>query len=149
MRLAVSLFVATLLATAIVTAAPAEVSAGKPSLAALGKEYRALRKVAGWFSNGGKEWNEAVDSAGGRKEMIMGELGARLGDGKSTRRQVVRIMGKPDEIAHDGDMSWGLATPPAGTTELLVYEWRGGHDWLWFAVTGKQVTASGWWMALE
>jgi len=32
---------------------------------------------------------------------------------------------------------------------LLVYEWRGSHDFLFFEADGDRVTRSGWWFAGE
>lgn len=110
----------------------------------LGAEFRELRSVRGHFGGGG--WVEAVDAWGGRKHQLMQELGEALADAPEIRIQ--EIMGPPDCVSRPGDLSWTLVAPPAGT-HLLVYEWRGMHDFLYFARDGSAALGSGWWMAGE
>jgi hypothetical protein len=57
-------------------------------------------------------------------------------------------MGEPDRVVHPGDPLWGLAEND-GADALFVYEWRGLHDFLFFAIANDRVLRAGWWMAGE
>lgn len=124
-------------------------AAAPESLTGLAAEYRTLRLQSGHFSGG--EWNDAVDRFGGRKHVVMTRLGELLGDGKHTRAEVVTLMGAPDEVLKPGDMMYPHAYSggDARVRELLVYQWRGGHDFLYFMSDGERVLGHGWWAALE
>jgi hypothetical protein len=37
----------------------------------------------------------------------------------------------------------------AQSDEFLVYEWRGTHDFLFFAIQQERIIGSGWWHAGE
>lgn len=107
---------------------------------ALGAELRALRKQP---RHGMEKW-------GARRHELMGRLARSLGDGKHTRQRVIEVMGPPDRTAKPDDSLWKLAGPSDGSTELLIYEWRGLHDFLYFELTSDgTVSGSGWWMAGE
>lgn len=116
---------------------------------ALATEYRALRSVPGHF--GGGEWDDSVDRFGGRKHVLLGELGERLGDGHHTRAEIESLLGPPDDVLRRGDTMFGaaLGDREPRATELLVYRWRGLHDFLYFASDGARVLSSGWWFAWE
>lgn len=116
---------------------------------ALAREYRTLRLLRGHFSGG--EWNDAVDRFGGRKHQVMAALGEKLGDGKHSRKRVIALMGAPDEIFLRGRPMFRQFYDGRDrrVRELLVYHWRGRHDFLFFASDGRRVLASDWWAALE
>ena len=121
------------------------------SLEKLGAEFRLLRSAPGHFGDGGGPWNDAVDGSGGRKRALMDALRARLSG--ASRTEVFATMGDPDEIAHPGAETWAVALhgariSPEGS-ELLVYHWRGRHDFLYFVVRAGRVVHAGWWMAGE
>jgi hypothetical protein len=120
-----------------------------PGLANIAAEFRTLRVQRGHFSGG--EWNETLDKWGGRKHHVMGLLGDALGDGRHTRAEVIALLGSPDAILAPRDMMFAQAyrDGDARVRELLVYHWRGGHDFLFFASDGSAVLAAGWWAALE
>ena len=105
--------------------------------------------MRGHFAGGA--WNDDVDGAGGRKGVLLNQLLTRLRT--TSRDEVVAALGDADATAHDGDELWVLAAPvvqeTAGLT-MLVYEWRGRHDFVFFVVddAGRVVTAD-WWMAGE
>jgi hypothetical protein len=123
---------------------------GDGDLAALGAEYQRLRREPGHWSEPPAPWNPATDAPGGRKRAVLAELGERLVPG--TRARVLAVMGPPDAVARPGDPLWLLAasSEPAPTgPELLVYAWRGHHDFLYFEVDGDRVTRAAWWMAYE
>lgn len=126
-----------------------EASAPDEDTRTLAAEYRALRAIPGHF--GGGEWNDAVDRAGGRKQVVLAALGERLGDGHSSRAEVEALLGPPDDVLRPGDPLYAAAlrddAPKA--VEALVYRWRGMHDFLYFASDGRRVLSSGWWFAWE
>ena len=117
-----------------------------PSLAA---EFRAIRVQQGHFSGG--EWNDAVDRFGGRKHEVMIELGRALADGKRTRAEVIALLGEPDAVLRPTDamfrQSYDGRDPQV--RELLVYHWRGWHDFLYFASDGTRVHGADWWFAWD
>ncbi|KYF80874.1 hypothetical protein BE20_00825 [Sorangium cellulosum] len=121
----------------------------KATINALAKEFRELREVRGHFSGG--PWNDAVDKWGGRKQVVMGILGTKLGDGAHTKAEVVALLGEPDEIVAAGTPAFRrfARTPAPHTKELLVYHWRGDHDVLFFASDGTTVLSVGHWGAKE
>lgn len=125
------------------------VAAVAASTADLGAEFRVLRQQAGHFSGG--TWNDDVDRWGGRKHQVMIALAEALGDGKHSRSEIVAVMGEPDHVLTPRDMmfrqAYGGRDPRV--RELIVYEWRGMHDFLFFTSDGKTVLGADWWMALE
>jgi hypothetical protein len=112
-------------------------------------EFRALRAQRGHFSGG--EWNDTLDRWGGRKHQAMLELAAALGDGKRTPADVTALMGAPDEVLHKGQRAFADAynSHDPRVRELLVYEWRGRRDFLFFTSDGSRVLTADWWFAWE
>lgn len=123
--------------------------AAAADVGALSAEFKTLRAQSGHFSGG--TWNDAVDKFGGRKHEVMQQLGEALGDGTHTRNEIVMLLGPPDLVLKPGDPmfrdSYNAGDPRV--RELLVYHWRGMHDFLYFAGDGTQVFVSGWWNAWE
>ena len=115
----------------------------------LGREFRSLRAQPGHFSGGA--WNDAVDRFGGRKQQVMLALAQLFGDGTHAVAEIEAVMGPPDEVLKPGDTMYAQAYSggDARVHELIVYQWRGGHDFLYFASDGRLALASGWWAALE
>jgi len=105
--------------------------------------------IRGHFSGG--SWNDALDKWGGHKHQVMLSLGERLGDGTHAPGEMIALMGAPDEVLARGEAMFSNAYRGADprVRRLLVYYWRGGHDFLFFASDGSMVLASGWWAALE
>jgi|CXWL01.1.fsa_nt_gi hypothetical protein len=118
-------------------------------LGALSAEFKTLRAQSGHFSGG--TWSDAVDKFGGRKHEVMLQLGEALGEGKHARNDIIALLGPPDLVLKPGDTmfraSYNGRDPRV--RELLVYHWRGMHDFLYFAGDGTQVFVSGWWNAWE
>lgn len=127
--------------------APQGVDRVDEALARDAAEYRSLRST---HDREARRW-------GGRKHKLMAHLGQLLGDGRHTVEQVRSLMGAPDGEARPGDSTWRMiwhdpaAPRPATTaaTRLLIYEWRGRHDFLYFICDGSRVLKSAWWMAYE
>ena len=92
----------------------------------------------------------------GRKHQVMGELGARLGEAGCQSGQITDLLGPPDLIANPGDPAVDQVSgqpeferPPAEDYQLLIYYWRGAHDYLYFTSADNTIVGSGWWHAYE
>lgn len=138
--------IAAVLVLAMGLATPAMAAA---SVADLAVEFRLLRQQQGHFSGGA--WNDDVDRWDGRKHRVMVALGEALGDGKHSRAEILAMMGEPDHVLKPGQRMFGIAYDgnDPRVRELLVYQWRGMRDFLFFTSDGKRVFAADWWMALE
>ena len=123
--------------------------AANDSLAALAGEFKVFRAQKGHFSGG--EWNDALDRFDGRKHQVMIELAERLGDGTHSRAEIVALLGEPDAVLKPTDMMYrqAYAGKDPQVRELLVYHWRGWHDFLYFASDGVRARSADWWMAFE
>lgn len=123
--------------------------AAAADVGALSAEFKTLRTQGGHFSGGA--WNDVVDKFGGRKHEVMVQLGEALGDGMHTRSEIIALLGPPDLVLKPGDTMFrdSYTTHDPRVRELLVYHWRGMHDFLYFAGDGTQVFVSGWWNAWE
>ena len=117
-------------------------------------EFRNLRKTQGHFEGG--TWNDDVDKWMGRKHQLMIQLASHLGAGEHSTAQVMEWLAPPDLIARQGDDLFDLVSslpefekPATGPYELLIYYWRGTHDFLYFTSQGETILNSGWWYAGE
>ena len=99
------------------------------------EEYAELRKERGHFDGG--EWDEDLDSWGGRLHTAMTRLGETLGHPPHARADVVRLMGEPDAVRE------------RDTEEHLIYFWRGWHDYLYFVCRDGVVQEAQWYFAGE
>lgn len=98
------------------------------SLAELGRRFAALRK-----RRAANDHDASVYSWGGELHQVMTELGERLGAAGTPASRVRQIMGEPDER----------------TPERWIYQWRGGHDYLFFDIAKDRVVRADWYMAGE
>jgi hypothetical protein len=117
-------------------------------------EFRTLRETRGHFQGG--TWNDDVDKWMGRKHQLMIQLDSRLGRGEYSKAQVIQLLAPPDLIAREGDDLFDLVNslpdfekPATGSCELLIYYWRGTHDFLYFTSQDETIINSGWWYAGE
>jgi len=117
-------------------------------------EFRNLRTIKGHFEGG--TWKDDVDKWMGRKHQLMIQLGSRLGAGEYSKTQIIQWLGSPDLIAREGDDTFDLVSslpkfekPATGPYELLIYYWRGTHDFLYLTSQGESIINSGWWYAGE
>lgn len=108
------------------------------------REYRQLRTQVGHFQGGA--WNDQVDRWGGRKQQLMSLLGERLAQAQeSTIRE---WMGEPDEVwLPRKGQRWMVNNDQQH--RILIYRWRGMHDFLYFVMDGPKSLGSHWWMAGE
>ena len=115
-------------------------------IASLSTEFRKLRKIKGHFEGG--EWNDDVDSYGGRKHQVMIAL---LREIRSIDKdQLVHFLGVPDGIIRgDDDLTKSYSISADDNSEILVYYWRGEHDFMYFITSGDLIIKSGWWYAGE
>jgi hypothetical protein len=95
------------------------------------------------------EWHERPDLRAwdGPLHRLMADLGQRLERGRSSARDVIRLLGEPDEVVRTGGRHVQVVVPRHETH--LVYRWRGGHDYLYLVVRGGRVVRSRWWLVGE
>lgn len=120
--------------------------------------FRALRAAPSHFAGG--EWNDNVDQWQGRKHRVMLSLQEKLvqeqlGGATLSRAALVDLLDTPDHIVDKDDPLFALIErlPSyddfAASEEFLVYEWRGTHDFLFFAIQNEQIIGSDWWYSGE
>jgi hypothetical protein len=122
------------------------------SLVDIAAEFRSLRTIKGHFEGG--TWDDDLDKWMGRKHQLMIQLGSRLGTGEYSEAQIIQLLAPPDLTAREGDALFDLVgslaefeEPTTGPYDLLIYYWRGSHDFLYFASRGQTIISSGWWYA--
>jgi hypothetical protein len=119
----------------------------------IGAEFRDLRSQRHRVD--ASSWNRDLDSWGGRMHVVMNQLRACVGVPGTSRADVIASMGEPDQIAHSDSELWWYAkwehrdNTSAEASELLIYHWRGLHDFLYFPVRDDRVVRADWWMAGE
>jgi hypothetical protein len=112
----------------------------------------------------GAEFNEAIDAYNGQKHKVMKELGEYLTKPGTPSKEILELLGNPNETTSDsqgvlmmpgpyvgeGGIDAQASNPQKGTMKLIYY-WRGRHDYLWFGVDPDTslVTSGGWYHALE
>jgi hypothetical protein len=105
------------------------------TLRELGSEYRRLRRQAG--STCCNRFNSGLMK-------VMSALRDSLQPGIPAKR-VTKLMGRPDLRR---SKRYGAIEPSAGE-KVLIYHWRGSHDFLYFIVSRGRVTKSEWYNAWE
>jgi len=116
----------------------------------LARRYRLLRQRQKALSPNQRD--AELEKFGGAFHHSLEALGKAIGSGKWTRQELERWMGAPDDEVHPSDPLWtGTPQKDRGSDGkvLLVYRWRGLHDYLYFVSDGKRVLRSGWYAALE
>lgn len=134
-------------------------AASEPELEKLAAEFRELREKKRKLPQG--VFDAALSGSGGRLSVVMGQLGDRLGQPPTTRARLIELLGAPDWTKSGREM--GMFLPPKHRPEgpkmealakdpravFLCYHWRGGHDFLFFAVLNGVVQSHAWWAALD
>lgn len=128
-----------------------QVEAADPDLAALSKEYFALKARQRQLKQG--EFDHQLSGSGGRYAEVIWQLSKRLGQPNTAKSEVLRYMGKPDAILASGKYQPGSPGNPGGQIPKgeahLVYFWRGWHDYVYFVCRGSVVLKVGHYAALE
>ena len=116
--------------------------------------FRELRTIKGHFDGG--PWRNEVDRWMGRKHKVMIALRQRIEARGFGRQQLVEQLGAPDRILDENDpmfhtcaRDFNHSQKNHGPVEILVYHWRGGHDFLYFVTVDEMLVDSGWWHAGE
>jgi len=122
------------------------------SLETLSAEYKALKQIPSYFGNG--EWNDDIDKWGGKKQQVMEKLGKELGNGSYTKSKVIDLLGSPDMTARSSDkiyQSLVLSNQQGNNKpeEILIYFWRGMHDYLYFNVEKGIIVSFDWFYSYE
>ncbi len=111
--------------------------------------FRELRTIKGHFDGG--PWRNEVDRWMGHKLRVMQGLRQRIEARGFGRPQLVEQLGTPDQILDKNDpmfhtfaRDFNSSTENTGPVEILVYHWRGGHDFLYFVAVDEMPVDSGW-----
>lgn len=120
-------------------------------------EYVALRGMQGQFSGG--VWTPEIDEWDGPKHRAMQVIGETLMARPYDRATILRLLGEPDERLWPADPLYdsllAATASDAGAAELiepaeiLIYHWRGNHDYLYLLMDGETLLQVNWWHAGE
>lgn len=120
----------------------------------LAAEFVRLRALEGHFQGG--PWIAEVDEWMGRKHQVMLQLSDRLAGAGCDQNQVTDLLGSPDMTVLPGDplfeqigRQMEAEMPVVDAPALLIYHWRGAHDFLYFTSDGQTILSSGWCYAYE
>ncbi len=119
-----------------------------------GIEFQRLCKIKGHFSGG--DWNDDVDKWMGKKHQLMLFLQDLLVVNKAPKKEVIRIMGNPNQNLEKTDLKTPVFSDKLlqkirakSWDEIIIYNWRGHHDFLYFVFTDNVIIDSDWWFARE
>ncbi|MEQ9375462.1 MAG: hypothetical protein RIG68_09795 [Imperialibacter sp.] len=104
------------------------------TLSGLSSVFRTLK-----FENGpcNSRWGSDL-------QLVMEALGKQLGVKGTPYGEVFKRIGPPDE---QSDASEIVKLLPGES--ILIYYWRGRHDFLYFITENKVIKRSDWWYAYE
>jgi hypothetical protein len=126
---------------------------------ALINQYKELRERRRHLPDGA--YDKDLRDHGGQLHRVLQSLGTELGHPPHTKKIIVGCLGEPDAIRNDIQMARYLGIyererrktrrePRAKRDrEYLVYEWRGGHDFMFFINEDGLIVDHGWWFAYE
>jgi hypothetical protein len=126
---------------------------------ALINQYNELRERRRHLPDGA--YDKDLRTHGGKLHRVLQSLGTELGHPPHTRKIIVGCLGAPDAIRNDIQMARYLGIyererrrtkrePRAKRDrEYLIYEWRGGHDFMFFINEDGLIVDHGWWFAYE
>jgi hypothetical protein len=106
------------------------------NLKELGKDYQRLRKLQ----------SIECDKFNSNLHIIMSCLGDSIGKSGIGTNEIEKYMGAAD--SKDKNQIEGMLKLNIDE-EILVYFWRGWHDFLYFVIYEGKVKCSGWWFAYE
>jgi hypothetical protein len=122
-------------------------------------EYRELRERRRHLPDGA--YDKDLRDHGGKLHRVLQSLGRELGHPPYTKKTIVACLGEPDAIRNQETMAaylgiydrerrkTGQEPEAKGNRHYLVYEWRGGHDFMFFISDGGLIVDHGWWFAYE
>jgi hypothetical protein len=122
-------------------------------------QYKELRERRRHLPDGA--YDKDLRNYGGKLHRVLQSLGTELGHPPYTRKIIVGCLGEPDAIRNDIQMTPYLGIhereqkktkrePRAKQDrEYLIYEWRGGHDFMFFINEDALIVDHGWWFAYE
>jgi hypothetical protein len=122
-------------------------------------QYEELRERQRLLPDG--KYDKDLRAHGGKLHRVLQSLGMELGHPPYTKKIIVGCLGEPDAIKNDLQMARYLGSyerersktgcrPKAKRErEYLVYEWRGGHDFMFFISEDGLIVDHGWWFAYE
>jgi hypothetical protein len=126
---------------------------------ALINQYKELRERRRRLPDG--PYDKDLRDHGGKLHRVLQSLGAELGHPPYTRKIIVGCLGEPDAIRSDSQMArylgiyererrkTGREPGVKRDREYLVYNWRGGHDFMFFINEHGLIVDHGWWFAYE
>lgn len=83
----------------------------------------------------------------GELHRVMSTVGDRIAAERLPGSKVRELLGAPDTIVK-GPSRHSTVGVPRGETHW-IYEWRGGHDYLYLVLVRGRVTSAEWWFAGE
>jgi hypothetical protein len=98
-------------------------------------------------------FDKELRSPDGQLSNVLGELGTQLGNPAYKKADIIRLMGEPDAIKSGKDYqphSIGeRSEKPLADDLLLIYFWRGWHDYLYFVSRNDVIQNAHWYFAGE
>jgi len=126
---------------------------------ALINQYKELRERRRHLPDGA--YDKDLRDHSGKLHRVLQSLGTELGHPPYTGKIIVGCLGEPDAIRNDIQMArylgiyeserrkMGRVPRAKRDREYLVYEWRGGHDFMFFLNEDGLIIDHGWWFAYE
>lgn len=138
------LSIAVAFTTASASQLPAKKSPPEESTVMLIKRYQQYRKH---LREGPPAAQAELRAWDGPLHRVMSILGERFSSAHYPASEVVSLLGPPDKTIAAGSNHSGQEVPVDRTH--LIYWWRGGHDYLYFAVRNGVVESAEWYYAGE
>lgn len=123
------------------------------NIEALAEKYTQLRERKKALQPG--IFDKDLSGSGGKLEEVLSELGKQLGKPEYREEDIIRIMGKPDALKVAGEYqpgSLGQNAPErivSNDEVLIIYFWRGWHDYLYFVSKAGIIQRAQWYFAGE
>jgi hypothetical protein len=126
---------------------------------ALINQYKALRERRRHLPDGA--YDKDLRDHGGKLHRVLQALGTELGHPPFTKKIIVGCLGEPDAINNDVQIAHflgiyerelkktGRELRAKRGREYLIYQWRGGHDFMFFISEDREIVDHGWWFAYE
>lgn len=124
------------------------------SINALVEQYAQLRTRQKALPAG--VFDKELSGSRGQLGKVLTELGEQLGKPDYRQEDIIRFMGKPDAIKMAGEFQPRSISDDTYTTGiipegemLLIYFWRGWHDYLYFVSKDGIIQRAQWYFAGE